>query len=471
MSKKRIAFDVGACQGESIHRFKHYDEIYCFEPLSYNFNNLVNFYSFDSRIKFFNLALSDKEETTDFYFYDHYAYSSLYEIDYEGEFSNYCNNTDPGFDQILAVERIQTQRLDNFMLKNNIDHIDYLKIDTQGHDLNVIKSLGKMISNVNIIELEVQIKSLYKNSTTKEEIINYMNMNNFTLISDQSNGLGLDDYERKLTFKNLNFANLNLIKPIPVIGTAVVNDSNWVKRLLGSIDYPVDTFFIVNNNGKGELDDELEKLKNINHKFVRSVKICNLPGNIGCSGAWNLIIKCFIMSPYWIIVNDDVSFGEGFLKEMVDTSIINKEVGIIHGYHGDFNVGSWDLFLIKDFVVEKIGIFDENLYPAYCEDADYIMRLINSNIERIVSLKSNYFHGDGNKDEYYIHASQTSKKDPALEKKLRVAHDLNIEYMNGKWGPGWRTCDPNRLPFIDNEHSLSETRYDIKFLKTKYTGF
>jgi hypothetical protein len=321
-----------------------------------------------------------------------------------------------------------------------------------------------MISIVDTIELEVQLKSLYKNSPSEEDVFNYMEENNFFLFSNESNGLGLDEFERKLIFKNKNLS-------IPVIGTAVVNSSHWVKRLLKSIDYPVENFFIVNNNGKGELDDELEELKKENNPYVKNIKICNLPGNIGCSGAWNLIIKCFIMSPYWIIVNDDVAFDKGFLEEMVNTSRENSDAGVIHGLSGDFDVGSWDLFLIKDFVIKKLGLFDENCYPAYCEDVDYLMRLINSNTKRITSLNSNYFHGDGNKEEYYTHASQTSKKDPELSVLLRYFHDLNMEYLNGKWGPHWRGCSPNKLPFLDKERSLSETTYDLEFLRKKYTGF
>lgn len=470
MNKKKIAFDVGACQGESFHKFEDYDEIYCFEPLFFNYNRLVDKYSYDERIKFFDYAISDVEGIFDFYFHEHYAYSSLNEIDTNGDFANFCFNYDPGFNDIKSIEKVQTKRLDNFIEEKNIDHIDYLKIDTQGNDLKVIKSLGDLISCVEIIELEFQIKPLYKNSPTKEEIIDYMNKNYFTLVSDKSNGNGLELYERTLVFKNFNTLHLQK-KSIPVIGTAVVNSSYWVKRLIESIDYPVDTFFIVNNNGKGELDADLDNLKNINHKFVKNIKISHLPGNIGCSGAWNLIIKSFIMAPYWIIVNDDVAFDKGFLKEMVDTSIVNPSVGVIHGNSGDFNVGSWDLFLIKDFVVEAVGLFDENCYPAYCEDADYIMRIINCQIERITSLNSNYFHGYGNKDEYYTHASQTSKKDPELAELLKKHNNLNIDYLTEKWGIGWRKCNPNKLPFIDKEHSISETRYDLKFLRAKYTGF
>jgi len=43
--------------------------------------------------------------------------------------------------------------------------------------------------------------------------------------------------------------------------------------------------------------------------------------------------------------------------------------------------------------------------------------------------------------------------------------------LSKKWGVGWRGCSPKELPFMDEGHSISETRYDLKFLKQKYTGF
>ena len=70
-------------------------------------------------------------------------------------------------------------------------------------------------------------------------------------------------------------------KSIPVIGVPVVNGVHWVKRLMLSIDYPVDNLFIINNNGRGEIDEELDKLKNISNKFIKNIHITHLPSNLG----------------------------------------------------------------------------------------------------------------------------------------------------------------------------------------------
>lgn len=258
---------------------------------------------------------------------------------------------------------------------------------------------------------------------------------------------------------------------IPVIGTAVVNSTFWVTKLLMSIDYPVDDFVIINNNGKGELDEALNSLCKINHDYVKNIKVCHMPANVGVSGAWNLIIKCYMKSPYWIIVNDDVYFGFGFLKEMVRIAEEDPNIGMIHGNKGDFGVGSWDLFLIRDHIIQNFGLFDENLYPAYCEDADYIMRFMHRPIKKVLSVDKMYYHGTGEKDEYYTHGSQTKKRDPELGEKLDKVNIQNFEYMYEKWGPNWRTCCPSLSPFPDQETPISCSKYDLNFVRSKHLGF
>ena len=258
---------------------------------------------------------------------------------------------------------------------------------------------------------------------------------------------------------------------IPTIGTAVVNSTYWVSKLIMSVDYPVDNFFIVNNNGRGELDAELENLKNLNKRFIKKITIANLPGNIGCSGAWNLIIKCFMNSPYWIIVSDDVTFGLGLLEEMATAAEADPTVGLIHGHSGDFSVGSWDLFLIRDHIIQEFGLFDENLYPAYCEDVDYIMRFMHRPIKKIMSLSKMYYHGNHEKGGYNDHGKQTQKTDTDLAVKFDKSNSMNMEYLNKKWGDGWRVCAPHPTPFNTADMPVSHTSYDLAFLRKKHLGF
>lgn len=257
---------------------------------------------------------------------------------------------------------------------------------------------------------------------------------------------------------------------IPVIGTAVVNNSYWVTRLISSVDFPVDTFVIVNNGGGNELADELEHVRHLNKRFINEIKIINLPGNIGCAGWWNLIIKCYMLSPSWVLVNDDVAFTPGLLKELHTKSLI-ENIGMIHGANYYIQSGHYDLFLIKDFVIENYGLFDENCFPAYWEDTEYFIRLkANGNVlPRILSLDHQYYHGESFK---YTTGSKTI--DHIVDKSIiHTMADENLRYLIKKWGnhPYESFLDGQyplfSTPFNLPTEDLRYSAYDLKFNKTK----
>jgi FkbM family methyltransferase len=69
-------------------------------------------------------------------------------------------------------------------LKYILDNLDYevievLKTDTQGNDLNVIKSLGDHIKNVVFIDSEYDESDDYENANSGEELDNFLEKNNF----------------------------------------------------------------------------------------------------------------------------------------------------------------------------------------------------------------------------------------------------------------------------------------------------
>lgn len=258
---------------------------------------------------------------------------------------------------------------------------------------------------------------------------------------------------------------------IPVIGAPFVTNPRWITRLVNSVDFPVKHFVIINNNGKGEFDSELDALVNKPHSYIENIKVCHLPANLGVAGAWNLIIKCYMLEPYWIISNDDVAFKPGLLAEIHQLMSEHTELGMIHPNPGDFNLGAWDLFVIRDIIVQQFGLFDENTYPAYCEDADYIMRLAHRPIQKWIGSNYGYLHGDADSSDYYAQnaGSQTKKSSTELTAKLDQVNITNFEYLTKKWGPGWRNVQPTQNPF-DNM-PVSTTTFDLEFVRNKHLGF
>ena len=252
---------------------------------------------------------------------------------------------------------------------------------------------------------------------------------------------------------------------IPVLGTAIVNNPYWLHRLFMSIDYPVENFVVFNNNGRGQITEAVDNIHNCSNPFVKKVHVTHLPSNIGCSGAWNLIIKSFITAKYWVISNHDVMYEPGFLEEM-NTKAQDDEVGIVHG-----KGGGWDIFLLKDWMVQRYGLFDENLYPGYCEDMDYGMSFIHDDVKRVLSLDTDYYHGR-RKD--YSDGSQTWRSEPRLEHAIHVAHELNKRYLHTKWGEAWQAHvdgETHKNPFNIPEFPVDFVTYDLDFVRRKYLGF
>lgn len=99
---------------------------------------------------------------------------------------------------------VECVRLDTFMEKEGIENIDVLKIDAQGHDLDVIKSLGDRISDVKQIIAEVSVVDyeLYKNESTKDEMFAFMKSNDFSIIKSEHQ---THDQELNVYFKNNKF--------------------------------------------------------------------------------------------------------------------------------------------------------------------------------------------------------------------------------------------------------------------------
>ena len=260
---------------------------------------------------------------------------------------------------------------------------------------------------------------------------------------------------------------------IPVIGVPFVTNPYWLNRLIASVDFPVKHLVIINNNGRGEFDAELDAMCNMTHPYIENMKVCHMPANIGVAGAWNLIIKSYMMEPYWVITNDDVAFGTGLLEEFHLNMKAHEQLGMIHPCKGDFELGAWDLFVIRDVIVQTFGLFDENTYPAYCEDADYIMRLAHRPIQKLVGTNCGYMHGHAPAGDYYNEnaGSQTKKSNPDLRAHLDKVNEINFEYLNTKWGPDWRIVKPTENPFDNEDIPISYTQYDLDFVRSKHTGF
>jgi len=155
--------DIGANTGSSILSFRSMgfkNIIYSFEPNFFLFNKyLKKLKKEDDNIRIFNNALSDNNSLLIFYI----PYIEKKCIHYFSSFSkNYVEssmkNTFPGKKFILQKNKIEVNKLDNFYFKKKIDLI---KIDSEGHDLQVLKGGKKTIKKYKPILLIEYNKELF----------------------------------------------------------------------------------------------------------------------------------------------------------------------------------------------------------------------------------------------------------------------------------------------------------------------
>lgn len=78
-----------------------------------------------------------------------------------------------------VIHQVEVISLEYILDNLQYDVVEVLKTDTQGNDLNVIKSLGKHIKNVVFIDSEYDESDDYENANTGEELDNYLKKNNF----------------------------------------------------------------------------------------------------------------------------------------------------------------------------------------------------------------------------------------------------------------------------------------------------
>lgn len=144
-----------------------------------------------------------------------------------------------------------------------------------------------------------------------------------------------------------------------VFGAPVIRRYELLSELMKSLktnSLQPDGVIIVDNGGK--LPEHQIDFPT-NSTFVYPEK------NIGVAGAWNTILDKASPGDYVIISNDDIRLMSHSLKAIVD-GLKEHPLVCAHGFA---------LFGMRRSLVDQIGWFDENFFPAYFEDNDYVRRL------------------------------------------------------------------------------------------------
>ena len=184
-SEEPIFFDIGINHGQTLKKIKKEfpkSIIHGFEPSKYCFKQLENDFKSD-KIILNNLAVGEKEDVLKFNEYSWDALNSLLER---------------AFTKAKIIEKydVNVTTIDNYCKKNGINKIDFLKTDTEGFELKVLKGAKELMSNnkIQFIHVEMFFELNFIGQSSAGDIFNFLEENNFSLIrfydfSNTKNGI------------------------------------------------------------------------------------------------------------------------------------------------------------------------------------------------------------------------------------------------------------------------------------------
>ena len=179
-----VLVDVGSHKGEYINSIKkkfNIQKIYGFEP-NPDIYKILKKKIVDEKINLYNFGISDKNGKIEFYKNLETSSSTINKLNTNSKYYKkkyFLLNIFNSKEVIKKIE-INVLRLDEFIHSNKIDKIDLIKIDTEGYELKIIKSLEKKIENVKIIHFEHHFDDMIIKNYTLTDIHNYLIENGFT---------------------------------------------------------------------------------------------------------------------------------------------------------------------------------------------------------------------------------------------------------------------------------------------------
>ena len=189
----KLLIDVGAHKGESIKLFsKNFiiKKIISFEASPINFKYLKkkieeNKQGYNNtEIVLENTALGAEDKIIEFNQFNESSSSTIKEIDKESKYYkrkfrliNFLNNK-----ETYQKIKIKVSKLKDYIEKNNIKKIDFMKIDTEGYEFEILLGLENKIKLVDIIMFEHHYDNMIKKGYTFEDIHKLLIKNNFNKI-------------------------------------------------------------------------------------------------------------------------------------------------------------------------------------------------------------------------------------------------------------------------------------------------
>lgn len=193
--------------------------------------------------------------------------------------------------------------------------------------------------------------------------------------------------------------------------------------------------------------------------LARGAEVYNCPWNLGCAGSWNLGLRrmeedgddfCLILSPSAMF---DVPF-----QKIID-HIADAETKTPGGQHLFDRGSAKHCFAMTRLGLSVGGLFDENYYPVFGEDADYCYRASKNGLGQICVQHCSLG---------FMHSRSISAA-VKTSASLMNLHQCNAprwtNYYRRKWG-GDHCQEKYSLPFNDQSKGINDWSVNEVFNNT-----
>lgn len=201
-----VILDIGACEGEESIRYARAfarARVFAFEPLPANQDLIrmnLTLYPSGGRIELVPVALAAKAGEAEFH-----VSSGRPSEAFAGADWNYGNKSSsllaPASDQPMHgwIEfkesiRVRTETLANFWAAHRLNRVDFMHLDVQGAELQVLQGAGDLLRRVTALWLEVAEQELYRGQALRAEIDHFLRARGFFPVTVTMNGIEGDAF-------------------------------------------------------------------------------------------------------------------------------------------------------------------------------------------------------------------------------------------------------------------------------------
>ena len=219
---------------------------------------------------------------------------------------------------------VSMRRLDSLCIEFDIQKIRFLKIDTQGYDLEVLKSLGDHIGKVDELVCEVQLPGaeIYQGGATKESVLDYLHSKGFLFIRQNFQSFG---QELNMYFKRKDLLGGLEKEPLVSVLTPCYQSARFLERCIQSValqEYPFVEHIIQDG---GSTDETLQILE----KYKDRVSWVSEKDQGQSDGLNRALQRC--KGDIIGVLNADDEYEPHALVWAVENFIKEKSVGVIYG--------------------------------------------------------------------------------------------------------------------------------------------